>query len=120
MTDGALCAAEGDFGRLLPPLFPEHESLDRLVFCGVPQRGRGRVGVDVVDGGRGELSLPQSFLHREKGSPPVFSGCSEVVGVCRVAITHEFGVDPGTSGFGMFEFLWDTEKKGEDHVSGQW
>lgn len=64
------------------------------------------MGVDIVDGDRGDLGHLESLFHGKKGTAAVFSRRSEMMGISRISIAHQLGVYSGTSASRVLQFLW--------------
>ena len=71
----------------------------------IVERRRAAVGVDVLDIGRRDVAVGERALHRPRSLRSVRSRGGHVMRVIRVSISHELGVDMGTTGTRAFEFL---------------
>ena len=65
------------------------------------------MGVDVVYVGQLHAGFLNGLFHGEHGSETLWVGCSDVIGVGGEAAAGDFGVDFGSTGFGMFVFFED-------------
>src|SRR5690606_29813596 len=71
----------------------------------VTERGRGAVGVDVVDLARADAGALQGHLHAAIAAVAVLGGSGDVVGVAGHAVADDFAVNPGATGLGPLVVL---------------
>ena len=83
----------------LPNRLLDRAQLDRV------GHGRGAVGVDIVDVGRGHARLLQRHLHRAVGARPFRMRRGDVIGVARQAVADHLGIDFRAARLGMLIFL---------------
>lgn len=119
MPYGALGAAHIDLRRTLFASIAEEKCFDGGILCRVANDCGRCMGIDVVYLSRRDVGVSKGPLHRGEGTFSVLLGCGKMMCVGGSAVTSELGVDPCTSGFGMFQFLTaqyrpdSTKQKGE-------
>src|SRR5215469_1865524 len=63
----------------------------------VAERGRGAVGVDVINLVWRKTRTPQGIAHRSIGAFAVFRGSGQMIGVGRHSVADNLGVDLGAT-----------------------
>ena len=81
--------------------------LDGLGLADVAHMGRGSVHVDVVDVLGLQTSILQGVLHHKLSAEALGMRGSDVVCIGTHAGTHHLGIDLGTTGLGVLQFLKD-------------
>ena len=81
--------------------------LDGLGLGDIAYMGRCAMHVDVVDVLRLQAGVFQRSLHHQFGTEALGMGGGDVIGVGTHALAHHLGIDLGTTGLGMLQFLED-------------
>src|SRR4030081_4005245 len=100
MADRGLGRRHRDLGRRIA-----HHALHRVELDLVAERGRGAMGIDVVELGRRDAGALERHGHAAIGAVAVLGRRRDVIGVARQPVADELGIDLRAAAARMLVFL---------------